>query len=352
MPSLLILFIFGAVLWCIHWFFIGRHPEFGNERKFPFQILVLALVFVSVLAFVIALPISESFRNQIIGLVGILLSGIIAFSSTNIVSNFLAGILLRITKPFRTGEFIRVGDYFGRVSERGLFHTEIQSENRELVALPNTYLANNPVSKTRRSGAIVSTTLSLGYDIHHSRVESLLIKAAGESGLEDPFVHILELGDYSITYRISGLLEDVKGLVTTRSKLCRSVLETLHGQGIEIVSPAFMNQRRIGDDRKVIPTYVPAAPPGETVDAEEIVFDKAEQAEQIESEKQELIEDIKELEAGLKDKQNEEKERAKEIIAEKRERLKAVVQVEISSDTESEDTDTTDSANSKNPEVP
>ena len=33
----------------------------------------------------------------------------------------------------------------------------------------------------------------------------LLIEAAEKSGLEEPFVHIIEIGNYSITYRISGL---------------------------------------------------------------------------------------------------------------------------------------------------
>lgn len=66
--------------------------------------------------------------------------------------------------------------------------TEIQTENRELVALPNTYMITNPTSVTRSSGTIVSTTLSLGFDVHHSKVESLLLDSAQRSGLEEPFI--------------------------------------------------------------------------------------------------------------------------------------------------------------------
>ncbi|MBA3016385.1 MAG: mechanosensitive ion channel family protein [Proteobacteria bacterium] len=334
LPSFSIFIASGAVLWGSHWFLIGRRPELGNERKFPLQILMLALTIVSILAIVIALPISESFRNKIIGLIGILLSGIIAFSSTNVIANLMAGVLLRITKPFRTGDFIRVGDFFGRVSERGLFDTEIQSESRELIALPNTYLVNNPVSTIRNSGAIVSVTLSLGYDVHHLQIESLLIQAAEESGLKDPFVNILELGNFSITYRISGLLTEVKWLITAQSSLFRVVLDTLHGQGIEIMSPSFMNQRRIGDDQTIIPTFVQATPVKETVDAEEIVFDKAEQAEQREGEQQQLIEDIINLETALKGTQDEKKDQVRENLEKKRERLKVVEQIEVVSNME------------------
>lgn len=296
---------------------------------------MLVLTIVSILAVVIALPIDESSRNQIIGLIGLLLSGIIAFSSTNVISNLMAGVLLRITKPFRTGDFIRVGDFFGRVSERGLFDTEIQSESREFIALPNGYLVNNPVSTIRSSGAIVSATLSLGYSVHHLHIEPLLIAAAEKSGLQDPFVHIVELGDFSITYRISGLLVEVKGFITARSNLLRDVLSTLHDQGVEIMSPTFMNQRRTDGDSKVIPTFVQATPAKETVGAEEIVFDKAERAEQAEGEKQRLKEDIKDLETALKEDPDGKKGETKRNIEKKRERLKAV-EANSSTDTDTD----------------
>lgn len=329
LPSLGILIFSVAILAGCHWFLLGRRPELGNERKFPIQILMLVLTIIAVLAFIITLPIDESSRNQIMGLLGILLSGIIAFSSTNVIANLMSGVLLRITKPFQTGDFIRVGDFFGRVAERGLFDTEIQSENREFIALPNVYLVNNPVSTIRKSGTIVSSTLSLGYDVHHLQIEPLLVKAALKSGLTSPFVHIIELGDFSITYRISGLLVEVKGLLTARSNLFRSILETLHGEGIEIMSPAFMNQRKMDDGKKMIPTFMQTAPDEKIVDAEGIVFDKAERAVQIEDEKKELIDDIKILESMLDTKLNGSWTDVKARIKKKRERLDMVDHREV-----------------------
>ena len=214
---------------------------------------MLGLTFAGIIAIALTLPVNESSLNQILALLGLVISGIIAFSSSTIFANLMAGLMLRVTKPFRTGDFIDVGEYFGRVVERGLLDTEIQTENRELVAIPNTFMITNPISVTHGSGAIVSSTLSLGYDIHHSIVDSLLLDAAKECGLEDPFVQVIELGNYSITYKVSGKLADVKSLLTARSNLCRYVLDSVHGAGIEIISPAFMNQRRFPDELKIIP---------------------------------------------------------------------------------------------------
>ena len=198
-PLGIIVTVVGMMLWMAHWLLIKRHPELGNERLFPRQLIMLGLTLAGLLAVVFVLPVSESSRNQLMGLIGILISGVFAFSSATVTSNLMAGMLLRITKPFRVGDFIRIGDHFGRVSERGLFDTEIQTETRELIALPNTYCIGNPVTTIRSSGTIISATLSLGYDLDHRRIEPLLMEAAEACGLSEPFVHILELGNFSVT---------------------------------------------------------------------------------------------------------------------------------------------------------
>ncbi|MEB3733556.1 mechanosensitive ion channel [Halopseudomonas pachastrellae] len=55
-----------------------------------------------------------------IALLGLLISGVFAFSSSNIFANLAAGVLMRMTRPFVLGDFISVGEHFGRVAERGL----------------------------------------------------------------------------------------------------------------------------------------------------------------------------------------------------------------------------------------
>ena len=332
LPSLLSFIGAVTLLTAANHFIIVRKKHLGSERKVPRQILMLFLTLACIIGVILSLPIEAQLRNQIIGLIGILLSGLIAFSSTNIIGNLMAGILLRITKPFGIGDFVRVGDFFGRVSERGLFDTEIQSESRELISLPNSYLANNPVTTTHPSGAIVSATLSLGYDVHNKKVIPLLIKAAEESGLSDAFVLITELNDFSVSYRVSGFLDEVKGLITARSNLRKHVLDTLHGNGVEIMSPSFMNQRPMPSETNTIPNMHWAKANEERVEAEDIVFDKAEAAQKLSDEKKKLYERIAELDDELKQGSKENQEELKQQLSELKENL-AALQGDISEDT-------------------
>lgn len=337
-PLVIMVTAVGVILWVAYWLLIKRHPDLGNERMFPRQLIMLGLTLLGLLAFVFVLPISDSSRNQLMGLIGILISGIFAFSSTTVISNLMAGVLLRITKPFRVGDFIRIGDHFGRVSERGLFDTEIQTETRELIALPNTYCISNPVATIRSSGTIISASLSLGYDLDHRRIEPLLMEAAQACGLSESFVHILELGNFSVTYRISGFLEEPKRLISARSNLFSCVLDTLHSHDIEIMSPSFMNQRKIGDNAKIIPSITAVkTPEAPESSAEDIAFDKAEQAEQVENEKLQVKQEIEKLEVSLKQVANEDEKKVKKEALEKmQERLKSLEERPKSSESEND----------------
>lgn len=257
---------------------IDRTGSAGKTNPWRRQIATVLVVIFGLVFLVLTLPVAADTRGQLIGLLGVALTGIIAVSSTTFVTNAMAGLMLRILKNFKPGDWIQIGDNFGRVSEQGLLHTEIQTEDRDLTTIPNLLMVTQPVKVVHDSGTIVSATISLGYDAPRSQVKNLLIEAATEVGLSDPFVRVVELGDFSVTYRIGGFLEEVATLLAVRSRLRAAAMDALHQARIEIVSPTFMNQR---------PTTEPVFPPFESrADvphdiSEDIAFDKATRASRL-----------------------------------------------------------------------
>lgn len=251
---------------------------------------------IGLLFFVVLLPekqVPTALRAQLIGLGGVL---IIALSSTTFLGNALAGFLLRVVSNFETGDWVKVEDQFGRITERGLFHTEIATEDRDLTTLPNLYLVSKPVTVVRASGTIITADVSLGYDVGHERVKKVLIEAARSvslgdppEGLEDCFAHVRELGDFAVTYRVGGRLCDVKKkLLTARDALRVAMLDKLHAAEIEIVSPTVMSTRALPPDTLIRPDSVAeklavakaaGVEPGPEVSLEEVATDKADEAE-------------------------------------------------------------------------
>lgn len=288
-------------------------------RRFRNQLIMSGATFTVLVLVILAVPINPTTRGQLLQLIGIIISIGVALSSSTILSNAMAGIMLKAVRNFRSGDFVEVGEHLGRVTERGLFHTEIQTPDRDLVTLPNMYIATNPVTVTRSSGTIISATVSLGYDVPQAKIKSLLQDAAGAIGLQEPFVQVLELGDFSVTYRAAGLLAETKQLLTYRSRLRSSMIDALHEGGVEIVSPHFRNLRSFDPEKAFVPAKSHRKEP-EAVDAApvDVVFDKAEEAESLSSlrhQREQLEEKMKALREELKNAEESGKESLETQIA-------------------------------------
>ncbi len=250
-----------------------------------FQLAVWLIVSAGIIALVVVLPISDETQGQVLSLMGVLLSAIIALASTTFVANAMAGVMLQVTRPFRPGDYIRVNDLFGRATRRALLNTQIQSEMRDLVTVPNLLLVSQPFTVLHREGTIISADVSIGYDVPYTRVQELLLVAGEEAGLTESFVLVQELLDHAVLYRACGFLEEVKHPLTARSNLRKKILEQLHGNGVEIVSPGFVYQRRVDAGQRVIPeqpVLVTGTSEVETAAPEEKIFDEAEEAASLE----------------------------------------------------------------------
>jgi hypothetical protein len=256
---------------------------------------------------IILLPISDETQGQLLSFLAILLSATIALSSTTIVGNAMAGLMLKALRNCRPGDFISVTENFGRISKMDLLHVEIQTEDRDLITLPNLHLVTNPFRVLRTSGTILRVDVSLGYEVPRRQVEEALLEAAKATGLEKPFVQISALGDFSVSYQVSGLLTDVEQLLGSRRKLRANVLDALHGAGIEIVSPTYMNTRSLPADYRAVPAGRRAPDPQKDAaedDPDSVAFDKAQQAETLDFKKKEyteLSQELIELEKELKE---------------------------------------------------
>ncbi len=301
-PTVLTVIAVIGIYYLVKWI-LDRQAKGKSDATLIRSISLFFIAFVGIVAIILALPMGDSLRGQITSLIGIVISAVLALSSATFIGNGLAGIMLRTVNSFRPGDFINVNDHFGRITERGLFHSELQNEERDLITLPNLYLVTNPVKVTRSSGTFISGTCSLGYDVNRKKIEAALIKSAEMAQLTDPFVRVIELGDFSVVYRVYGMVENIKTFLSAQSRLNAMMLDCLHEANIEIVSPNFMNQRQVGD-AVFIPKKVRVKEEvAQTEAPEDKIFDKAEEAESIEKRKEkvgDVDQKLKDLSEALK----------------------------------------------------
>ena len=343
LPALVTLLVGVVGISTLYRIFMKRQTPTSGSRISQ-QLLIAALGGVLSVMIILQLPIGEAERGQLLSLLGILVTAAIALSSTTLIGNAMAGLMLRSIRNFRPGDFIVVEGHRGRVSVVGLLRTEIQTERRNLTTLPNLYLITNPVTVVRPSGTFISATVSLGYDVPREKIEECLVQAAENAGLTEPFVFVLDLGDFSITYQAAGFLEDVKYLISAESELRECMLDALHRAGIEIVSPAFMNQRQLAAERLFIPKVRHATkskpPAADETRPEERMFDKAEQAETEAKAGHKLTDVVEELTELKKQNDRPDKESRISELEARRAQLEAEVQEHQEQKEESEDEET------------
>jgi small-conductance mechanosensitive channel len=291
------------------------------------------LSLVGILVFILVLPIEKQLKGQIIAFFGIIISAGIALSSTTVLGNLIAGIMNNSMNRFRNGDLIKIDDFHGRVIKKSIFHTEIQIEDSNFITIPNLYISNNPVKLIRKTNTVISTSVSLGYDISRAIIEEALRDAANEAGLSDPYVYITSLGDFSVGYKIHGFLGDSSKYFSTSSLLNAKVMDKLHEKKIEIVSPAFMNQRRV-DEKEFIPGRVI-----EKTDSinkkspEDLIFDEAIKSEKLEIKKdylKEIDEKQEALKAKLKDLDDDEEVEKIKSLMKRNDEMKKRIEKNIS----------------------
>lgn len=222
--------------------------------KYGVQITETGLrLFVFFVAMLLLLSSIPGITNNAVRLVFAAIGIIVALSSTTMIANGMSGVLIRILGSYKVGDMVKIIGHIGKVSEIGIFHTEIQTPKRGLITVPNNIVLREPFLNYTTSKYIVNVPITIGYDIERKHVEDLLIKALNNTGLKDPFVFITNLDNYWVEYEANGLLEDTTQLVIIESNLRKNILDRFNEAGVEILSPTFMLRKEIPVNKKAIP---------------------------------------------------------------------------------------------------
>jgi len=117
------------------------------------------------------------------------------------VSNFAAGIILVITKPFKIGDTITVHDVYGEVEDIKLSYTILQNEDGEQITIPNKYMIGDVLINSF-SYRIVEGNVGVAYssDVQNAVavIKDVIAKQDEVSSENEPIVGIEKFNDSSI----------------------------------------------------------------------------------------------------------------------------------------------------------
>jgi len=119
---------------------------------------------------------------------------IVGFASQQVLSNFMAGLVIALTQPVRIGDRVTYANEEGTVEEIGLTYTFIRTLGRRRLVVPNSKLASDTIInssiRSRETFAEVSIAVPLTADLG-AVVDALKTDVAGERD-SDVFVDSLD----------------------------------------------------------------------------------------------------------------------------------------------------------------
>lgn len=91
------------------------------------------------------------------------------------LSNFAAGVLLVIFRPFRAGEYVDLGGVAGTVDEVQIFHTTLRTPDDKMVVVPNgKIIAGNIINTSREPNRRTEIIVGVSYDADIDTVKKVL----------------------------------------------------------------------------------------------------------------------------------------------------------------------------------
>ena len=121
------------------------------------------------------------------------------------LSNFAAGILIVIYRPYKVVDYIEAGNYAGTVKDIQIFSTVLKTPDNKIVVVPNGSIMNGSIvnysdQDTRRIDLIVSCGYEDDIDKVRSVLEDILKKQKRVLKDPKPQIAVTELADSSVNF--------------------------------------------------------------------------------------------------------------------------------------------------------
>jgi small conductance mechanosensitive channel len=201
-----------------------------------------SLIYILVLTFAVLAALAK-FGIQTASFVAILGAAgfAVGFALQGSLSNFAAGVMILVFRPFRVGDFIDAAGIMGAVKDIHLFTTILATPDNVQIIVPNSKLygdiiKNYSANETRRVDLVIGIGYGSSIQQAYEVVESLL--KADDRILADPApqIAVSELADSSVNFVVRPWVK-AADYWNVKFDITRKIKEAFDAKGIEIPFP-------------------------------------------------------------------------------------------------------------------
>jgi small conductance mechanosensitive channel len=203
---------------------------------------VVNLAYAGLLAFVILaalaqLGIQTTSFIAVLGAAGLA----IGLALQGSLSNFAAGVMLIVFRPFKVGDFIEAAGTSGSVEEIMIFSTKLKSPDNKQLYVPNgSIISGTIVNYSAKDQRRVDMVFGCGYGDDIKKAKALLEEIVKDNPLvlsdPAPTIGVLELGDSSVNFAVRPWVETAD-FWDARFQITETVKQRFDEAGISIPFP-------------------------------------------------------------------------------------------------------------------
>ena len=205
--------------------------------KFLGTLIYSVLLIAVVLAAVDQIGINITSLLAIVGAAGLA----VGLALKDSLSNFAAGIMIIIFRPFKIGDFINAGGSAGTVDEIGLFCTLMHTPDNQRIIIPNSAVIGGTIVNVNALGTRrVDLVIGISYDDNVGQARDIILGIidADPRILKDPEagVAVAELADSSVNFNVRPWVK-AEDYWAVRADLLETIKLSLDQAGITIPYP-------------------------------------------------------------------------------------------------------------------
>lgn len=231
----------------------------------------IATVLVWVFGVAMAYPYLPGSQTEAFKGLSVLMGVMVSLGASGMVGQAVSGMILTYGRIYRKGEYVRLGDHEGTVTELGAFTTRLRTGMGEEVTISNSSILAGTTKNYSRAvkgpGFVLDTMVTIGYDTPWRQVHAMLIEAAQmtEGVLNEPQPQVFQtaLSDWYPQYRLvcQAIPAQPRPRAQLLSALHANIQDVFNRYGVQIMSPQYFEDP---PEPKLVPPekwYTPPAKP-------------------------------------------------------------------------------------------
>ena len=187
-------------------------------------------------------------------------AAVVGLALQETLSNIFSGLMLQLSKPFEPGDWVKAGDFIGRVKGIGWRSTIVMTRANERLDIPNAVIGKEVLVNYAEDEICDEISIGISYNVPPNRVREVVVKVLHDLPhvlpQRTPLVLPWEYGDSAIRYRVKYWISDYTFQEQVHAEAVSSLWYALRRHQMEIPFPIrTLELRRARPDRAAEAEY-------------------------------------------------------------------------------------------------